>query len=62
LFADFVIEHRSPRASIKILQDKMQEYIINGAILGWLIDSETQRVLVFQSQIPTVILDKPEFL
>ena len=40
----------------------MQEYIENGASLGWLIDPETQRVLVYQPQIPIVSLDKPEFL
>jgi Uma2 family endonuclease len=33
---DFVVELRSPSDSLKQLQDKMQEYIDNGAQLGWL--------------------------
>lgn len=62
LCPDFVIELRSPSDSIKTLQDKMQEFMENGASLGWLIDTETQRVLVFQPHLPIVSLDKPEFL
>lgn len=62
LCPDFIIELRSPSDSIKTLQDKMQEYIENGASLGWLIDSESQQVLVFQPQVSIVSLDKPEFL
>lgn len=62
LCPDFLIELRSPSDSIKILQDKMQEYIENGARLGWLIDPESQRVLVFQPQVPMIILSKPEVL
>jgi Uma2 family endonuclease len=62
LCPDFVIELRSPSDSLKALQDKMQEYLLNGASLGWLIDPESQRVFVFQPQVPMVILSKPEFL
>ena len=35
---DFVVELRSNYDSLKSLQDKMREYIENGAKLGWLID------------------------
>ena len=59
---DFVIELRSPSDSIKNLQAKMQEYIENGASLGWLIDPENQQVFVFHPQISMVIINKPEFL
>ena len=62
LCPDFVIELRSPSDSIKTLQDKMQEYSENGASLGWLIDPEARRVLVFQPQKTMVSLDMPEFL
>jgi Uma2 family endonuclease len=62
LCPDFVIELRSPSDSINILQDKMQEYIENGASLGWLIDPEVRRVLVFQPQKAIASLDKPDFL
>ena len=62
LCPDFVIELRSPSDSIKALQDKMREYIENGASLGWLIDSEARRVFVYQPQKEITHLDKPEFL
>ena len=38
LCPDFVVEIRSPTDSLRALQAKMQEYITNGAALGWLID------------------------
>jgi Uma2 family endonuclease len=47
---------------LKALQDKMQEYIENGARLGWLIDTEARQVLVFQPQKKPVSLEKPEVL
>ena len=62
LCPDFVIELRSPRDSMKNLQDKMQEYSENGASLGWLIDPEDQQVLVFQPKTAILRLDKPQFL
>ena len=62
LCPDFVIELRSPSDSIKALQDKMQEYIENGVGLGWLIDSETRRVFVYQPQKEITLLEQPEFL
>jgi Uma2 family endonuclease len=37
---DFVVELRSSSDSLKSLQAKMREYIDNGALLGWLIDSQ----------------------
>lgn len=35
---DFVLELRSPSDRIKDVQEKMEEYMINGARLGWLLD------------------------
>jgi len=62
LCPDFVIELRSPSDNLIALQDKMQEYIENGASLGWLIDTETRQVLVFQPQKKLFSLEKPEVL
>jgi Uma2 family endonuclease len=62
LCPDFVIELCSPSDSIKTLQDKMQEYIENGASLGWLIDTEARQVLVFQPQQKLVSLEQSEVL
>ena len=41
------------------MQDKMQEYIANGADLGWLIDPETKRVHIYQPNKTLIILDNP---
>ena len=62
LCPDFVIELRSPSDNLKALQDKMQEYIENGASLGWLIDTEARQVLVFQPQQKLVSLEQPEVM
>ena len=62
LCPDFVIELRSPCDNLKALQDKMQEYIENGASLGWLIDTEARQVLVFQPQQKLISLEQPEVM
>ncbi len=62
LCPDFVIELRSPSDNLKALQDKMQEYIENGASLGWLIDTEASHVLVFQPQQKLISLEQPEVM
>ena len=38
LCPDFVVELRSKTDSLKSLQNKIQEYLKNGLLLGWLID------------------------
>ena len=35
---DFIVELMSPNDSLKATQEKMQEYLDNGAKLGWLIN------------------------
>jgi Uma2 family endonuclease len=62
LCPDFVLELRSPTDPLGILQSKMQEYLDNGAQLGWLIDPETQRVYVYRPASPVECLDKPDLL
>ena len=60
LCLDFAIELRSPTDSLSILQDKMQEYLDNGAQLGWLIDPERKRVYIYRPQAPIEQLERPE--
>ena len=48
LCPDFVIELRSESDSLPKLQAKMQEYIDNGAKLGWLIDPQNRRVEIYR--------------
>lgn len=58
---DFVIELRSTFDSLSMLQEKMQEYIENGARLGWLINpmSSPKRVHIYRPKAEVVILDEP---
>lgn len=57
---DFVIELRSASDTLSTLQDKMQEYLANGALLGWLIDRKNRTVHVYRPDQEPEILDNPE--
>ncbi|MBM3739092.1 MAG: Uma2 family endonuclease [Acidobacteria bacterium] len=58
---EFVIELRSPSDRIRKLQRKMDEWITNGAQLGWLIDPMLRRVTVYRpGREPEVIQDPIE--
>lgn len=58
LCPDFVIELRSGTDSLQALQDKLQEYLQNGALLGWLIDPPYRRVYVYRPGVPVKCLEK----
>jgi len=60
LCPDFVVELRSPSDSIKNLQAKMDEYIENGASLGWLIDPLERKIYVYRSDSEMEILENPD--
>jgi Uma2 family endonuclease len=62
LCPDFVVELRSPTDNFLALQEKMQEYIDNGARLGWLIDPMEKRVFVYRPSQPVEVLDNPTSL
>lgn len=57
---DFVVELRSPSDNLKMLQDKMQEYINNGVSLGWLIDRTTRQVYIYTPDSEVKSLDNPQ--
>jgi Uma2 family endonuclease len=59
LCPDFVIELRSPSDRLKDLHEKMQEYVENGALLGWLIDPLEKRVYIYRLGQPVEVLDDP---
>lgn len=59
LCPDFVVELRSKSDSLKVLQNKMQEYIENGAQLGWLIDPFKKKIYVYRPQVAVKVLDNP---
>jgi Uma2 family endonuclease len=62
LCPDFVVELRSPTDSLSDLHDKMQEYIDNGARLGWLIDPIGKRAYVYRPGQAVEVLDDPATL
>jgi Uma2 family endonuclease len=62
LCPDFVVELRSPSDSLKKIQEKMQEYIENGAKLGWLIDRKNRRVEIYRPGRDVEILENPATL
>ena len=62
LCPDFVVELRSPSDRLKPLQDKMQEYMDNGARLGWLINRQDRQVEIYRAGQPKQILNFPQNL
>ena len=56
---DFVLELRSPPDRFLTLQDKMQEYLDNGARLGWLIDPFERVVYIYRPGEAVERLDDP---
>ena len=59
LCPDFVVELRSSSDSLSALQDKMREYMDNGARLGWLIDPPGGQVFVYRPDAPPERLEAP---
>jgi Uma2 family endonuclease len=59
LCPDFVLELRSNWDSLSVLQAKMEEYLANGARLGWLLDPRSRRVYVYRPGVPVERLDNP---
>lgn len=59
LCPDFVIELRSPSDPLRSLQTKMEEYLDNGARLGWLIDPVEGKVHVYRPGAEVEVLEKP---
>jgi Uma2 family endonuclease len=57
---DFVVEIRSPSDKLQSLQDKLQEYIDNGAALGLLIDQKNRKVYIYRPQAAVECLDNPD--
>jgi Uma2 family endonuclease len=57
---DFAVELRSPSDRLPTLMNKMEEYIENGASLGWLIDPKKRRVYIFRPGEEVVVLEDPK--
>ena len=58
----FVAEIVSETDTLPPLQRKMEQYLANGALLGWLIDPYRRRVYIYRPGVPVEVLDDPETL
>jgi Uma2 family endonuclease len=59
LCPEFVVELRSRTDRLRALLEKMQEYMENGAQLGWLIDLFERRVHVYLPNQEPQVLESP---
>jgi Uma2 family endonuclease len=57
---DFVVELQSRTDRLPTLLNKMEEYMANGATLGWLIDPKGRRVYVFRKGEDVIALENPK--
>ncbi|MFN4279787.1 Uma2 family endonuclease [Thermosynechococcus sp.] len=62
LCPDFVLELKSPADDLATLQAKLQEYMDNGAQLGWLIDPEARQVYCYRPEQAVQRIDHPAVL
>ncbi len=60
LCPDFVVELRSASDGLASTQAKMQEYIDNGARLGWLIDPRRKVVEIYRPNQSVEVLQSPK--
>ncbi len=60
LCPDFVVELRSRTDSLKTQKEKMEEYMSNGAQLGWLLDPSERRVHVYRAGGDREVLEDPQ--
>lgn len=59
---EFIVEVRSPTDSVNDLEQKMAEWILNGAQLGWLIDPQRKLAMIYRPGSDPETLVQPEFL
>ena len=59
---DFVAELRSPSDRLSDIEEKMEEYIANGARLGWLLDPFENRAYIYRPGQAAERIDNPTIL
>ena len=62
LCPDFVMELRSPSDSLKVIQEKMEEYMVNGTRLGWLFDPLDHRIYIYRPGVAVEYLEDPTLI
>jgi Uma2 family endonuclease len=53
---------RSKSDNLKVLQEKMQEYLENGTRLGWLINRQDRQVEIYRQDKMVQVLENPNSL
>ena len=61
LCPDFLVELTSPTDRLSKVQEKMQEWISNGASLGWILDADNRQAYIYRSN-GVEILNSPDRL
>ena len=56
---DFVVELRSSSDTLVSVQGKLEEYMENGARLGWLVDPGQKRVHIYRPGVAPEVLENP---
>ena len=59
---DFVLELRSTSNRLSDLQEKMEEYIANGAKMGWLLDPIDNRAEIYRPGEPPQLIENPAII
>ena len=59
LCPDFVVELRSFSDPLLLLQDKLAEYVANGARLGFLVDPDERRIHIYREGGSIEVLEEP---
>ncbi|MBP0016016.1 MAG: Uma2 family endonuclease [Cyanobacteria bacterium SBLK] len=59
---DFVVELLSPTDDLETTRTKMQEYLENGTVLGWLIDPDNRCVEIYRCDRDVEIVENPTTL
>ena len=59
---DFVIELMSPTDNLTDVQKKMEEYMISGVKLGWLINPKDEQVEIYRQDQEKEIKDNPKLV
>jgi Uma2 family endonuclease len=62
LCPDFVVEMVSPSDPLSVARKKMEEYMANGARLGWLIDPLRKKAYVYRPGCEVERLESPQHL
>jgi Uma2 family endonuclease len=57
---DFVIEVRSPGQRSRPLREKMEDYILNGVVLAWLVDPIEKSVAIYRAGGAVEVLSNPK--